>query len=115
MMDRLTEAESLVRRALAILEANYGPDHPDIARELANLATLLCAMNRLAEAEPLARRALAIPPESHPQVASRLTVLVNILRNSNRSAEAESLALMALGIYEASYGPYHPGGGEIPF
>jgi hypothetical protein len=52
---------TLKRRALAIAEASYGPDHPDVARDLNNLATLLSATNRLAEAEPLMRRALARP------------------------------------------------------
>ena len=47
-----------MRRALAIAEASYGPDHPKVVRDLTNLATLLRATNRLAEAEPLMRRAL---------------------------------------------------------
>jgi tetratricopeptide (TPR) repeat protein len=58
--NRLAEAEPLYRRALAIGEANLGPDHPDVAIHLNNLAELLRATNRLAEAEPLYRRALAI-------------------------------------------------------
>ena len=58
--NRLAEAEPLYRRALAIDETSYGPDHPDVAIDLNNLALLLQATNRLAEAEPLMRRALAI-------------------------------------------------------
>ena len=54
------EAEPLKRRALAIDEKSYGPDHPEVAIRLNNLAQLLKATNRLAEAEPLYRRALAI-------------------------------------------------------
>jgi hypothetical protein len=54
------EAEPLMRRALAIDEASYGADHPDVAVDLNNLAQLLQDTNRLAEAEPLMRRALAI-------------------------------------------------------
>ncbi len=45
-MNRLAEAKPLMRRALAIDEANYGADHPDIARELNNLAALLQATVR---------------------------------------------------------------------
>ena len=37
-----------------------GPDRPDVAPALGNLATLLQDTNRLAEAEPLMRRALAM-------------------------------------------------------
>ena len=58
--NRLAEAEPLYRRALAIDEASYGPDHPDVAIRLNNLAVLLQATNRLAEAEPLYRRAVEI-------------------------------------------------------
>jgi tetratricopeptide (TPR) repeat protein len=58
--NRLAEAEPLYRRALAIDEQSYGPDHPDVAGNLNNLALLLQATNRLAEAEPMLRRALEI-------------------------------------------------------
>ena len=49
-----------MRRALAIDEASYGPDHPNVARDLNNLAQLLQATNRLTEAEPLMRRNVEI-------------------------------------------------------
>ena len=62
-----------MRRALAIDEQSLGPDHPNVAIRLNNLAQLLKATNRLAEAEPLMRRALAIDEQSlgpdHPNVA----------------------------------------------
>jgi tetratricopeptide (TPR) repeat protein len=54
---RYAEAEPLMRRALAITEASYGPDHPVVAKRLNNLASLLHTTNRIAEAEPLYRRA----------------------------------------------------------
>ena len=63
--NRLGEAEPLMRRALAIDEASYGPDHPNVAIDLNNLASLLQATNRLGEAEPLMRRALAIDEASY--------------------------------------------------
>src|SRR5262249_5288898 len=50
----------LHRRALAIDEASHGPDHPDVANRLNNLATLLQATNRLGVAEPLSKRTLQI-------------------------------------------------------
>jgi Tetratricopeptide repeat len=58
--NRLTEAEPPMRRALAIDEKSFGPEHPNVARDLNNLARLLHATNRRAEAKPLMRRALAI-------------------------------------------------------
>ena len=84
-----------MRRALAIDEKSYGPDHPDVAIRLNNLALLLQATNRLAEAEPLMRRALAIDEKSygpdHPEVASDLNNLAELLQDTNRLAEAEPL------------------------
>ncbi len=109
--NRLAEAEPLYRRALAIDEASYGPDHPKVALRLNNLAELLQCSNRLAEAEPLFRRALAIDEASygpnHPRVAVDLNNLSELLRSTNRPAEAEPLYRRALAIDEASYGPDH--------
>lgn len=107
-----SDAEPLMRRALAIDEASYGPDHPEVATDLSNLASLLQATNRLAEAEPLMRRALAIdearPSSDHPGVAIRLNNLASLLQATKRPAEAEPLLRRALAIDEASYGPDHP-------
>ena len=100
--NRLAEAEPLYRRALAIDEASYGPDHPDVATDLNNLAALLQATNRLAEAEPLYRRALAIDEASygpdHPDVATVLNNLAVLLQATNRLAEAEPLSRRQLEI-----------------
>src|SRR5262245_42654839 len=67
------EAESLIRRALSIDEAMYGPAPPEVAIRLNALAELLQATNRLGEAEPLYRRALSIDEPAygptHPMVA----------------------------------------------
>ena len=74
---------------------SYGPEHPNVARDLNNLAQLLQATNRLAEAEPLMRRALAIEEASygreHPNVARALDHLAQLLQATNRLAEADPL------------------------
>jgi len=97
---------------LAIDEASYGTDHPNVAKDLNNLASLLKATNRMAEAEPLMRRALAIDEASygtdHPEVATDLNNLAQLLQATNRLAEAEPLMRRALAIDEASYGTDHP-------
>jgi len=74
------EAEPLYRRALAIDEASFGPEHPDVAHDLNNLARLLEDTNRLGEAEPLMRRVLVIfllffrqTGYSHPYLAAAFT------------------------------------------
>jgi Tetratricopeptide repeat len=61
--NRTAEAEPLYRRALSIDEKSFGPEHPDVARDLSNLAGLLKATNRLGEAEPLMRQVLRILAE----------------------------------------------------
>jgi tetratricopeptide (TPR) repeat protein len=108
------EAEPLMRRALAIDEASYGDDHPNVAVDLNNLAALLLATNRLAEAEPLMRRALKIDEASygdgHPNVAMDLNNLAQLLQATNHLAEAEPLMRRGLEILIAfgQQGFQHP-------
>jgi tetratricopeptide (TPR) repeat protein len=58
--DRLEEAETLYRRALAIKETLLGADHPDVAVTLNNRALLLKQQGNPAEAATMYKRALAI-------------------------------------------------------
>ncbi len=50
----------VAKKALEVAEQNVGPDHPDVATSLNNLAELYRAMNRDDEAEPLEQRAARI-------------------------------------------------------
>jgi tetratricopeptide (TPR) repeat protein len=106
-----TQAEPLMRRALAIAEASFGHG-PSVAIRLNNLAALLRATNRLSDAEPLMRRALAIDEatfgHNHPSVARDLNNLAGLYDTQGRYGEAESLYQRALAIDEASFGPDHP-------
>ena len=109
------DAEPLMRRALAIDEASYGPDHPRVAGDLNNLAQLLQDTNRLTEAEPLMQRALAIDEASygpdHPNVARDLNNLALLLRATNRLDDAEPLMqrhLVILFKFTRSTGHVHP-------
>jgi tetratricopeptide (TPR) repeat protein len=106
------EAEPLMRRVLAIDEASYGPEHPNVSRGLNNLAQPLHATNRLSEAEPLMRRGVEIFEISygpqHPNLATSLNNLAMLLQDTNRLSEAEPLYRRALAIDEASYGSEHP-------
>jgi tetratricopeptide (TPR) repeat protein len=109
---RWAESEPLMRRALAIDEAAYGPDHPTVAIRLNNLVALLQDTGRLAEAEPPMRRVVTIFEKSygpdHSTVATALNNLAGLLQATNRLAEAEPLKRRALAIDEAAYGPDHP-------
>jgi hypothetical protein len=60
MDEKQVLAEPLYRRALAIREQSYGPDHPEVANVLNNLATLLQNTNRPTDAEPIMRRTVEI-------------------------------------------------------
>ncbi len=110
--NRIAEAEPLFRRALAINERSYGPDHANVATNLNNLAELLRNTNRIAEAEPLFRRALAINERSRgpdqAEFAADLNNLALLLEATGRTAHAEPLFRRALAIAEPSTGPGHP-------
>ncbi len=81
------------------MEKALGPEHPDVATSLNNLAELYNAQGRYAEAEPLYKRALAIwekvlGPE-HPNVVAGLENYAALLRETGRSAEADKLEARA--------------------
>ncbi len=59
-MDADGDAEPLYKRFLAILEKALGPEHPNVAMSLNNLALLYEAQGRYGDAEPLYKRSLAI-------------------------------------------------------
>ena len=87
----MSEAEPLVRRALAIGEASLGPNHPQVATNLNNLASLLRDTNRLSEAEPLFRRAVGIVESSlGPDHPSTLTFRKNLESLLAKQAKAKS-------------------------
>src|SRR5215469_7475233 len=71
-----------------------GPDHPDVANGLGNLASLFLATNRLAEAEPLMRRALNIFGKSlgaeHPNTQTARANLEALLAHLTKDGAAHS-------------------------
>ena len=73
------------KKALAITEKALGPEHPDVATSLNNLAALYESQGRYAEAEPLYKRALAIREKAlgpeHPDVATSLNNLAVLYRS----------------------------------
>jgi nephrocystin-3 len=107
-----SEAEPLMRRALAIDERSLGSDHPKVATRLNNLASLLQDTNRLEEASSLLRRALVINEQSYgsddPIVATVLNNLALLLKDTIWLMEAEPLCRRALAIDERSYEADHP-------
>jgi tetratricopeptide (TPR) repeat protein len=110
-MGQYDEAEPLFRRAIAIGEKTLGPNHPDVATRLNNLASLLQDQGNYDEAEPFFRRALAIGEKTlgpnHPDVATWLSNLASLLYAQGNYLDAEPLYRRALAIGEKTLGPDH--------
>jgi serine/threonine-protein kinase len=74
----LDDAEAHAREALARLEARVGPDHPNVARARASLATVLRMRGDAVEARALLRSSLAIAVAAH---GDRQPVVGEVLLN----------------------------------
>ena len=109
---RYAEAEAFYQHSLRIKEQALGPDHPDVAYTLTNLANLYNDQAKYAEAEPMYQSALRIWEQAlgsdHPNVALALNGLANLYEEQGKYAEAEPLYQRALRIYEQALGPEHP-------
>lgn len=110
--DSVVEAETLLRRALTIVERGCGSDRSLLLQELDSLAELMLRTHQLGEAERLIRLALAVEEsvhgEKHAAVARRLRQLTSLLNESPRWKEAEPLLRRLLTIDKAIYGSEHP-------
>ena len=99
------------REALAINTTRFGPDHPLVLTNRANLASALARLGRSGEAEGLLREVVAhrrrLLGGEHPDLAVGLALLAETIRAGGRSAEAEPLLVEALGIFEKRYPPGH--------
>jgi tetratricopeptide (TPR) repeat protein len=131
---RYTDVEPLYQRALAI-RTILGPENPDVATTLNNLAGLYVDRGQYANAEPLFKRALAIREKAlgpehldeaeplvlrglkirekaldpeHPSVAISLKSLARLYHARQQYAAAEPLMQRALTIREKVRGPEHP-------
>ena len=79
---RYDRAVVVAKKALQVAEQAVGPDHPDVATSLNNLAVLYKAQGQYAQAEPLYKRSLAIWEKAlgpdHPDVATSLNNLAEL-------------------------------------
>jgi CHAT domain-containing protein/Tfp pilus assembly protein PilF len=109
---RYLEAVPLAQRALALREKALGPESPDVAASLNNLANLYSAEGRYADAEPLYMRSLALQEKAlgaeHPDVADALNNLANLYSAEGRYADAEPLYKRSLVIVQKNFGADHP-------
>jgi len=109
---QFAEAKGMHERALAIYEAEYGPDHPDVATNVNNLGLVLKALGDMEGAKKMFERALAIDEATygldHPTVAIRVNNLGGVLQALGNMEGAKKMYERALAIDEAAYGPNHP-------
>ena len=100
------EAARRAEDSLQLAERAVGPDHPNVAVSLSNLAMALEATGDYSRLEPLLTRALSIRERTlgptHPDVGKSLTNLGRLKHFLHRYAEAEPLYLRALAVQEAA-------------
>jgi tetratricopeptide (TPR) repeat protein len=96
------EAEAVYRRAISLLAATHGVQHPDYAFAMSNLAALYQRQRRFREAVPLLESAIEIFEGSVGRDAPCLGVPLDryteVLRGVGRKAEAREVARRAKSI-----------------
>lgn len=106
------EAIPVAQQSLTLTEQAFGPNHPDTARSLNDLAVLYLHLSDFDKAEPLLQRALAISENAlgpdHPDTARSLNNLAGLYYQMGDYGKAEPLYQRALTIIESSLGPDHP-------
>src|SRR5205807_1216345 len=96
---------------LKIHEQQLGPEHPDTANSLNNLAGLYNNQGKYEQAEPLLVRALEIREQQlgadHPDTAGSLYCLAYLYQHQKKYEQAEPLYKRALSIYQQKLGETH--------
>lgn len=104
-----SEAEEMLRRALEIEEAKFGPDNVQVAHTLYEIGVYFVQAGRQKEAEPLLRRGLGIKEAklgtNAVQVAYILDQLALCSRQGGRLNEAVQLLKRSLAIKETKLEP----------
>jgi len=108
----LARARAAFQRALAILEKQLGPEHPQVAIGVNNLGSVLRDLGDLAGARAAHEQALAIDEQvygpEHPDVARDVNNLGGVLRDLGDPAGARAALERALAIFEQYLPAGHP-------
>jgi tetratricopeptide (TPR) repeat protein len=108
---RSVDGLPIARRALAIDEKVFGPEHPNTAGDHMNIGAVLEDMQKDDEARVEIERSLAIwdktLPPNHTNLGLAHNALGAVLLQLDRFAEAEVHLRRALAIFEAALGPDH--------
>ena len=101
------KAESLFKEALEISQTVYGPEHPDTAGDMNNLAELYRRTGDYAKAEPLYQEALKIQQKilgpDHPSTAISLSNLTLLELDLGNMQEAKRLAQLEYTAGESAF------------
>ncbi|HLT36291.1 MAG TPA: serine/threonine-protein kinase, partial [Enhygromyxa sp.] len=108
----LAEARDHQQRALELREAEWGPEHPNVAAALHNLGLIAELQGDYEQARSYHERALALHSQAlgpeHPKVASTLNNLGTVAYSQGELDDAERLFQQALTLAERALGPNHP-------
>jgi tetratricopeptide (TPR) repeat protein/predicted Ser/Thr protein kinase len=109
---KYAEARDSLANALALQEAEHGPNHTSVARTLDALGSAVASLDEYDEAEALHERAIGILEDlvgpEHPTVAVSLNNLSIVYYRQKKWDEARGGFERALEIDQAALGPNHP-------
>ncbi|MFQ3593275.1 MAG: tetratricopeptide repeat protein, partial [Gemmataceae bacterium] len=107
-----SQAEPLYRSALSIRQQALGPEHPEVAESLHDLASFLDQVGRFHEAAELYRQAREIRRQQlgdqHPDYAASLAAQAWQECRRGNLRQGETLARQAFGIFQQTRSPIHP-------
>jgi tetratricopeptide (TPR) repeat protein len=106
--DRLGEAETMIREALAMEKTLYGQDHPEIARSLFSLGHLVRRQGKWSDAETSYREGVAmwtrLQAKDSAEVAYALGYLSEVLLHQDKLPEAEARRREQIDLLRRLYG-----------
>lgn len=109
---KFAEAVPIAQECLALAEKALGPEHPESATHVNNLAELYRSTGDYAKAEAMFQRALKIDERAlgldHPNVARDLNNLALLYKSKGEYERVESLYQRALKIQEKALGRDDP-------
>jgi tetratricopeptide (TPR) repeat protein/predicted Ser/Thr protein kinase len=111
-LGRYEEAEALMNRSIAAIEAQVGPDHPSLIVPLTNLATLHTQRGDFEQARAIHDRGIRLSErwlgESHTNTGVAYESLGILLHHDNQLAQARTHLERAEASYAKNYDDSHP-------
>lgn len=105
------ESQHVYERILVHRLNQFGPNHPILVQEFANLAGVLCAQEKFNQAEPFMRRAVAVLETAQAEevkLAECLNLLGMIYFRQEKLTEAEKTLVRTIELRRAHLGANHP-------